>query len=126
MRFVDAMSGFSVGDLDKAKEFYGGTLGLDVSTNEMGILDVKLPGGGHGIIYPKPDHQPATYTVLNLMVEDIDASVDELIAAGVTMEHYDQPEMTTNERGIVRNEYGPPIAWFKDPAGNIISVIQRS
>lgn len=126
MRFVDAMSGFSVGDLDKAKEFYGGTLGLDVSTNEMGILDVKLPGGGHGIIYPKPDHQPATYTALNLMVEDIDASVDELIAAGVTMEHYDQPEMTTNERGIVRNEYGPPIAWFKDPAGNIISVIQRS
>jgi len=126
MRFVDAMSGFSVGDLDKAKEFYGGTLGLDVSTNEMGILDVKLPGGGHGIIYAKPDHQPATYTALNLMVEDIDASVDELIAAGVTMEHYDQPEMTTNERGIVRNEYGPPIAWFKDPAGNIISVIQRS
>ena len=126
MRFVDAMSGFSVADLDQAKEFYGGTLGLDVSTNEMGILDVKLPGGGHGIIYPKPDHQPATYTVLNLMVEDIDASVDELIAAGVTMEHYDQPEMTTNERGIVRNEYGPPIAWFKDPAGNIISVIQRS
>jgi len=126
MRFVDAISGFSVADLDKAKEFYGGTLGLDVSTNEMGILDLKLPGGGHGIIYPKPDHQPATFTVLNLVVDDIDASVDDLTAAGVVMEHYDQPEMTTNARGIVRNEYGPAIAWFKDPAGNIISVIQQS
>jgi catechol 2,3-dioxygenase-like lactoylglutathione lyase family enzyme len=120
------MSGFSVNDLDAAQQFYGSTLGLDVSKNEMGILDIKLPGGSKVICYPKDDHQPATNTVLNLIVGDLDAAVDELNAAGVQMERYDSPEMQADAKGIVRNEYGPPIAWFKDPAGNIVSFIEAT
>jgi catechol 2,3-dioxygenase-like lactoylglutathione lyase family enzyme len=126
MNYVDSMSGFSVDDLDRAKQFYGATLGLDVHTNEMSILELKLPGGGKGIIYPKPDHQAATYTVLNLIVSNIEAAVDELTAGGVTFEQYDREQMRTDAKGIVRNEYGPAIAWFKDPAGNIVSLIEAS
>ena len=83
------------------RQCYGDTLGLDASMNDMGILEIKLPGGGRTIAYPKPDHQPATYTCLNLIVADIEATVDELTAAGVTMMKYDQPQMTTDAKGIV-------------------------
>jgi catechol 2,3-dioxygenase-like lactoylglutathione lyase family enzyme len=116
-----AFSGFSTDDIPKAKEFYGQTLGLDVS-EDNGMLTLKFPGGHTVLIYPKDDHQPATYTVLNIEVDDVDAAVDQLTGAGVTMEHYGEGA-GQDERGIAR-EYGPPIAWFKDPAGNILSVIQ--
>lgn len=118
-----AFSGFSTNDIPKAKEFYTGTLGIDVS-EDMGMLSLKWPTGHTVLIYPKDDHEPATFTVLNLQVDDVDAAVDELTAAGVSFEHYG-PEAGQDERGIAR-EYGPPIAWFKDPAGNILSVIQTA
>jgi catechol 2,3-dioxygenase-like lactoylglutathione lyase family enzyme len=118
-----AFSGFSTNDIPKAKEFYGTTLGLDV-TEENGMLTLKFPGGHTVIIYPKgDDHQPATFTVLNLQVDDIDQAVDELTAARVAFERYGE-EASQDERGISRGPFGPPIAWFKDPAGNILSVIQ--
>jgi catechol 2,3-dioxygenase-like lactoylglutathione lyase family enzyme len=116
-----AFSGFSSNDIDAAKAFYGSKLGLDV-TEENGMLTLKFPGGHTVLIYPKDDHVPATFTVLNIEVDDIDAAVDSLTSAGVAMEHYG-PDAGQDERGIQR-EYPPPIAWFKDPAGNIISVIQ--
>lgn len=116
-----AFSGFSSNDIAAAKRFYGEILGLDV-TEENGMLTMKFPGGHTVLIYPKDDHQPATFTVLNIEVDDVDRAADSLIAAGVTFEHYGE-EAGQDERGIAR-EYGPPIAWFKDPAGNILSVIQ--
>jgi catechol 2,3-dioxygenase-like lactoylglutathione lyase family enzyme len=119
-----AFSGFSSNDIAKAKAFYGGTLGLDV-TEENGLLNVRFAGGGRHVIYPKDNHEPATFTVLNFPVDDIDKAVDDLIAAGIQLERYDGAGQ--DERGIARPptpEYGPPIAWFKDPAGNILSVIQ--
>ena len=116
-----AFSGFSTNDIPTAKEFYSRTLGVDVS-EENGMLSLKWPNGHTVLIYPKDDHEPATFTVLNLEVDDVDAAVDELSAAGVAFEHYGA-EAGQDERGIAR-EYGPPIAWFKDPAGNILSVIQ--
>lgn len=117
-----AFSGFSTNEIPKAKEFYGTTLGLDVS-EENGMLTLKFPGGHTVLIYPKGDeHQPATFTVLNLQVDDIDRAVDELTAAGITFERYGEVAQQ-DERGIAR-DIGPPIAWFKDPAGNILSVIQ--
>ena len=116
-----AFSGFSTNDIPKAKAFYADTLGLDV-TEEEGMLTLKFPGGQSVLIYPKgDDHQPATFTVLNIQVTDIDRAVDDLTAAGVTFEHYGA-DAGQDERGIAR-DYGPPIAWFKDPAGNIISLI---
>jgi catechol 2,3-dioxygenase-like lactoylglutathione lyase family enzyme len=121
LRGKHAFSGFSADDIAKEKAFYADTLGLD-ATEENGMLTLNLPGGHTVLIYPKDDHQPATYTALNFEVEDIDAAVDELSAAGVTFEHYGS-DAGQDERGIAR-EYGPPIAWFKDPAGNILSVIQ--
>ena len=120
-----AFSGFSTDDIPKAKEFYQGTLGLDV-TEENGMLTLTFPGGQTVLIYPKGDaHQPATFTVLNFPVDDIEAAVDGLVAAGVTFERY--AEMANqDERGIARDEYGPPIAWFTDPAGNILSVLEQT
>ena len=115
-----AFSGFSAPDIAAEQAFYRDRLGLDVSL-ENGMLNLALPGGQRTIIDPKDDHQPATFTVLNLEVRDIDAAVDELTAAGVTFEHYDG--QAQDARGIMR-EYGPPIAWFTDPAGNILSVIE--
>jgi catechol 2,3-dioxygenase-like lactoylglutathione lyase family enzyme len=116
-----AFSGFSTDDIPKAKAFYADTLGLDV-TEADGMLTLKFPGGHTVLIYPKgDDHQPATYTVLNIQVTDIDRAVDDLTAAGVTFERYGEAA-GQDERGIARG-YGPPIAWFKDPAGNIISLI---
>ena len=119
-----AFSGFSTDDIPRAKKFYEGTLGLDVSEeNEM--LSLKFPNGHTVLIYPKGDaHRAATFTVLNFPVDDIDAVVDKLVATGVTFERYGE-EASQDERGIARG-YGPPIAWFKDPAGNILSVLEGS
>lgn len=118
-----AFSGFSVDDLQKAEEFYGQTLGLDV-TKEHDLLFLHIASGSKILIYPKPNHTPATYTILNFPVDDIEQAVDELTRRGVQFEHYDQKELKTDEKGIYRGE-GPLIAWFKDPAGNILSVLEE-
>lgn len=117
-----AFSGFSVDDLQKAKTFYGQTLGLEVTEEAMGLLALHIPGGNPIVIYPKPNHTPATFTILNFPVDDIDKTVDELIGLGVRFEQY-EGEIKTDEKGIARGQ-GPTIAWFKDPAGNILSVIE--
>jgi catechol 2,3-dioxygenase-like lactoylglutathione lyase family enzyme len=116
-----AFSGFSVDDLDGAKHFYGETLGLSVSENPAG-LELQLGGGGSVFVYPKPNHEPATFTILNFSVANIEEAVDELTAAGVRFERYDGMEQ--DDRGIARGG-GPNIAWFKDPAGNILSVLEQ-
>lgn len=122
----DAFSGFSVNDVEAARRFYGETLGLTVAMNEMGILDITLGSGARLIAYPKGDHLPATYTVLNFLVPDIDAAVDALVAAGVEMQHYPPSEsMQQDAKGIARDPNGPAIAWFTDPAGNVLSVIEE-
>jgi catechol 2,3-dioxygenase-like lactoylglutathione lyase family enzyme len=118
-RNAKAFSGFSVDDLDKAKEFYGETLGLDVAVRDEG-LELRVAGGTPIFVYPKPNHEPASFTVLNFPVDDVDEAVDELTRAGVRFERYD--EFDQDEKGIARNG-GPSIAWFKDPAGNILSVL---
>ena len=120
-KYSKAFSGFSVNDLQAAKRFYGETLGLEVSESN-GMLDVKLGSGASVLIYPKPDHTPATFTILNFPVEDIEQAAADLQARGVSFEHY-EGELQTDERGIMRGD-GPLIAWFKDPAGNILSVLQ--
>jgi catechol 2,3-dioxygenase-like lactoylglutathione lyase family enzyme len=119
-----AFSSYSTNDIPATKTFYADTLGLDV-TEEMGALNLSLAGGQRVFIYPKDDHQPATFTVLNIEVDDIDSAVERLTAAGVRFERYGE-EFGQDARGIARDENGPPIAWFKDPAGNIVSVIQTS
>jgi hypothetical protein len=119
-----AFSGFSAGDIPKEKEFYEGTLGLDVS-EAHGILTLRLAGGNNVIIYPKPNHAPAAFTVLNFPVKNVDLAVDELKKRGVRFEQYNLPGLKTDEKGIMRGN-GPTIAWFKDPAGNILSVIEES
>jgi predicted enzyme related to lactoylglutathione lyase len=119
-----AFSGFSVNDLAAAKKFYGETLGLDVEQGPQG-LRLKIAGGNATFVYSKTDHVPATYTILNFPVDDIDRAVDQLTAAGVEFEHYGK---LTDARGIARGATtggGPDIAWFKDPAGNILSVLQE-
>ena len=113
-----AFSGFSVDDIPSAKQFYAETLGVSV-TERNGMLELHTADDRDTLIYPKPDHVPATFTVLNFVVDDIDAAVDELTARGVAFEKYE----FVDEKGISRNA-GPPIAWFTDPAGNILSVIQ--
>jgi catechol 2,3-dioxygenase-like lactoylglutathione lyase family enzyme len=119
-----AFSGFSANDIAKAKEYYSRTLGLDVS-EAHGILTLRLAGGNNVIIYPKPNHVPATFTVLNFPVDNVDLAVDELKKRGVRCEQYNLPDLKTDEKGITRGN-GPTIAWFKDPAGNILSVIEES
>jgi catechol 2,3-dioxygenase-like lactoylglutathione lyase family enzyme len=116
-----AFSGFSTNDIGKAKEFYGRTLGLEVS-EDHGILNLHL-GGANVLIYPKANHSPATFTVLNFPVDDVDRTVDELGKRGVRFEIYDDPSFKTDARGVSRGNGGPTIAWFKDPAGNILSVL---
>jgi catechol 2,3-dioxygenase-like lactoylglutathione lyase family enzyme len=118
-----AFSGFAVDDLEEAREFYEGTLGLDVS-EENGLVKLKLAGGRDTLIYPKPDFTPATYTILNFPVPDIDEAVDELTRRGVQFERYEGFEQ--DEKGVWRGEGGPPIAWFTDPAGNILSVLEEA
>jgi catechol 2,3-dioxygenase-like lactoylglutathione lyase family enzyme len=115
-----AFSGFSVDDVPEARKFYGETLGLRVS-EEYGMLSLHIAGAWDILVYPKPDHTPATFIILNFPVDDIDKAVDELAERGVRFERYD--DSNTDEKGIYRGE-GPLIAWFKDPAGNILSVIQ--
>ena len=119
-----AFSSFSVTDLSKAKAFYGKTLGLEVSELPEG-LQLNLADGFNVFLYPKPNHTPATFTVLNFAVDDIDEAVDELNSLGVKLEKYDQAEIRTDAKGIMRGN-GPQIAWFKDPAGNILSVVEDS
>ena len=117
-----AFSGFSVDDLAAAKAFYGDTLGLPVSET-MDNLRLSLHGGGAVLIYPKPDHVPATFTVLNFPVPDVVQAVSALTQRGIQFEHY--PQLGTDAQGIARDDHGPFIAWFKDPAGNILSVLQE-
>jgi predicted enzyme related to lactoylglutathione lyase len=118
-----AISSFSVNDVQKAKEFYHQTLGLEFSEN-MGVMTLHLGGGGKVFVYPKPNHEPATFTVLNFPVADLDQTVDDLISLGITFEQYGG-QIKTDEKGIARgNGHGPDIAWFKDPAGNILSVLK--
>jgi catechol 2,3-dioxygenase-like lactoylglutathione lyase family enzyme len=120
-RETKAFSGFAVDDVDKAREFYAGTLGIEV-TEEYGLLTLHLAGGDRPtLIYPKPDHTPATFTVLNFPVDDVEAAVDALTERGVAFEHYDG--FGQDEKGIMRGE-GPDIAWFRDPAGNVLSVLK--
>ena len=117
-----AFSGFAVDDLEQAREFYAETLGLDVkSIDEPGLLNIRLAGGRDILVYPKGDFEPATYTILNFPVDDVEAAVDGLAARGVTFERYDGMEQ--DEKGISRG-IGPEIAWFKDPAGNILAVLE--
>lgn len=114
-----AFSGFAVDDIARAKAFYRDVLGLDV-VEEHGLLRLPIANGGHVLVYPKEHHTPADFTVLNFPVDDVEAAVDQLTQAGVTFEHYDG--FNQDEKGIMRGS-GPDIAWFKDPAGNIFSVI---
>ena len=118
-----AFSGFAVPDIEQAREFYEGTLGLRVS-EDNDLLILHLAGGRDTLVYPKPDHTPATYTILNFQVDDIDAAVDQLTQRGVQFERYDA--FGQDEKGISRDQGGPPIAWFTDPAGNILSVLEDS
>ncbi len=117
----NAYSGFAVDDVSTAKEFYSGTLGLEVS-EEQGLLNIRVAGGAVVLVYPKPDHVPATFTILNFPVDDIDTAVDELAERGVRFHRFDGVDV--DEKGIFRGD-GPYIAWFTDPAGNVLSVLQE-
>lgn len=120
-----AFNGFSVNDLAAAKKFYGETLGIEVKEIPEGII-LKIAGSNGVFVYPKPNHTPATYTILNFPVDDIDQAVDTLKSNGITFEHY---EGMTDDKGIARgisHNQGPDIAWFKDPAGNILSVLKEA
>ncbi|HET8736137.1 MAG TPA: VOC family protein [Pricia sp.] len=121
-----AFSGFSVDDIEKVKAFYQDTLGLTVNDGPMGTLELDVEGGTWILVYPKPNHEPATFTILNFPVGDIDQAVAELSAKGIVFEQYDEPK--TDDKGVYRGaeqDSGPNIAWFKDPAGNILSVIEE-
>jgi catechol 2,3-dioxygenase-like lactoylglutathione lyase family enzyme len=115
-----AFSGFAVPDIEQARRFYGDTLGIETS-EENGLLTLHIAGDRATLVYPKPDHEPATYTILNFPVDDIDEAVDALVERGVTFERYEGADQ--DEKGVFRGG-GPLIAWFKDPAGNILSVLQ--
>ena len=124
-----AYSGFAVKDVDKAREFYGGTLGLKVSIldQENGLMELDLAGDRPTLVYASPDSTPASYTILNFPVDDIDEAVDELASRGVNFERYEGFEQ--DEKGVARgisSGRGPDIAWFKDPSGNVLSVLQES
>jgi len=120
----EAFSGFSVSDAEAARSFYTETLGLSAEDSSWGMFTLKLAGGHDVLVYPSPQHRAASYTVLNFPVPDIEAAVDELTARGVVFATYDGPEMRTDERGIMR-QGGPLIAWFTDPSGNTLSVIDQ-
>ncbi len=117
-----AFSGFSVNDIQQAKQFYGRTLGLKISESH-GLLHLHLAGGTTVLVYPKPNHTPATFTILNFPVDNVDEAVDQLTQRGVRFEVYDEAGLKTDARGVFRGD-GPVIAWFKDPAGNILSVLE--
>ena len=128
LRGAPIFSSFAVKDIDSARAFYGTKLGLDVRDGEMRDLQIHGPTGRPVFVYPKPDHQPAVFTVLNLEVRDIDEAVDGLIDAGIKMEHYNgENGIQTDPKGIARSNKpseGPSIAWFRDPSGNIVSVME--
>jgi catechol 2,3-dioxygenase-like lactoylglutathione lyase family enzyme len=117
-----AFSSFSVDDLEKAKKFYGQTLGFEISESMEG-LDLHLAGGNNIFVYPKTDHTPATFTILNFPVDDVEQAVDDLANLGVRFEIYNEGELKTDDKGIFHG--GPKIAWFKDPAGNFLSVLEE-
>ncbi|MGW4727244.1 VOC family protein [Streptomyces sp. NPDC004291] len=124
---TSAFSGFSVDDLDAARRFYGETLGLEVEESGpegMEMLLLTLAGGARVLVYPKEDHAPASFTILNFQVDDIERTVDELTGRGIVLERY--PGFDADDKGIVRGEGGPAVAWFTDPAGNVLSVLQES
>jgi extradiol dioxygenase family protein len=122
-RDAKAFFSFSVNDVGAAKEFYGQTLGVNVEETSEG-MSLQLAGGGVVFLYPKPNHEPATFTVLNFPVDDVESAVAELKKRGIRFESYDMPDLKTDEKGIFRGNGGPNIAWFKDPAGNILSVLE--
>jgi catechol 2,3-dioxygenase-like lactoylglutathione lyase family enzyme len=117
-----AFSSFSVNNLDEAKRFYGQTLGLEVSESDEGLI-LQSKGGIDVFIYPKPDHTPATFTILNFVVDDVDRAVDELSKIGIRFQVYDKGELKTDDRGVFQGK--PKIAWFKDPAGNFLSILEN-
>lgn len=126
LNYTKTFSSFSTNDLQKTKEFYGTTLGIKVHDNPMGIIELNLKDGAKVMIYPKEDHKPATFTVLNFVVDDIEKAVDELTEKGIKFEQYNWGEgMKTDERGIMKNSEESSIAWFKDPADNTLSIIQE-
>jgi catechol 2,3-dioxygenase-like lactoylglutathione lyase family enzyme len=118
-----AFSGIAVRDIDRSRHFFGEVLGLQVDDGEMGMLVLRLPGGHPVLLYPKADHQPATYTVLNFPVDDVAAVVSALTQRGVAFEHYEGTQVQTDDDGVFRGG-GPLIAWFTDPSGNVMSVIE--
>ena len=120
-----AFSGFSVDDIDAARTFYTETLGLSVTTNEMGFLELQLDTGAMILVYAKPNHTPASFTILNFPVEDVEAAVDDLNARGVATKIYRDDVMPSDSKGIMRGN-GPDIAWFLDPAGNVLSVLSAT
>lgn len=133
LKDAKAFSSVAVDDVPRAREFYGTTLGLEVVDASLGVEGANVPAGlelrpGPGtriLLYPKPGHTPASFTVLNFLVGDIERAVDELTARGVRFEHYDEPALKTDAKGIHRRPEVHPVAWFRDPAGNILSVIEE-
>ncbi len=118
-----AFSGFSINDLAAAKEFYGEKLGLTIEENSMGFLELSLASGARVLAYVKPNHEPASFTIMNFEVDDVEAAVDDLNARGVVTKIYSDPDFGTDAKGIAHGQ-GPEIAWFKDPAGNVLSVLK--
>jgi catechol 2,3-dioxygenase-like lactoylglutathione lyase family enzyme len=118
-----AFSSFSVKDLEETKKFYGQTLGLEIAETDEGLI-LQIKGGNDVFIYPKPDHTPATFTVLNFVVDEVDKAVDELTQMGVRFQLYDKGELKTDDRGVFQGK--PKIAWFKDPAGNFLSILENN
>jgi predicted enzyme related to lactoylglutathione lyase len=121
---VQGFSSFSVDDIDAARSFYTEKLGLTVTDDDMGVIRITVPGGAEVMAYPKPDHTPASFTILNFVVSDVEAAVDELNERGITTKIYDNPDLPTDAKGIMRDN-GPAIAWFRDPAGNVLSVLSQ-
>lgn len=119
---ANAFSSFSVHDLVETKKFYGQTLGLEISDSEQG-LNLRLKGGNEVFIYPKPEHSPATFTILNFIVDDVEQKVDELTKLGVRFQIYNKGELKTDNKGIFQGK--PKIAWFKDPSGNFLSILEK-
>lgn len=120
----DAFSGFSVDDIEKAKDFYSNTLGLEITEDYPGTMEIHTSNGSRIFVYPKSNHSPATFTILNFIVPDVERTVVELKEKGIKFEQYNEPELKTDNQGIFRGG-GPLIAWFKDPSGNILSVLQQ-
>ncbi len=120
-----AFSSFAVTDLDEAKAFYGDTLGIPVKEIDMGFIELTLGSGARVMVYPKPDHEPAVFTILNFDVDDVEAAVDDLNARGVVTKIYDDADFPTDAKGISR-DMGPAIAWFRDPSGNLLAVLSTS